>query len=164
MFRSILGATLLTACWLIINPVAAHDFKAGSLEIKHPWARPTVATMKNGAAYMLIFDSSGTADRLVSATTPVAERVEFHTNSMEGGVVRMRQLKAVDVPAKGHATLEPGKAHLMLVSLKNQLKAGDSFPLNLVFEKAGAATVTVTVQKPKLSEHDDTSPPAHSGH
>ncbi len=164
MLRPILRMTLLTACWLVFNPAIAHDFKAGSLEIKHPWARPTVATMKNGAAYMLIFDSSETADRLVSATTPVAERVEFHTNSMEGGVVRMRQLEAVDVPAQGHATLEPGKTHLMLVSLKNQLKAGDSFPLDLVFEKAGPVTVMVAIQKPKLSEHDDTSPPAHSGH
>ena len=152
---------LLVSCWcLTVAPVFANDFKTGSLTIRHPWARPTVASMANGAVYLLVFADEKAKDRLVAAATPVAERVEFHTTTTDGGVARMRQLDAVDVPG----VFKPGGTHLMLVGLKGALRVGEAFPLRLEFEKAGGIDVSVTVQKAPLTDHDDASPPAHSGH
>ena len=152
---------LLLASWcLVAAPADADDYKAGSLTIRHPWARPTVASMANGAVYMAVLGDQGARDRLVSASTPVAGQVEFHTSTTENGIARMRQLDAVDVPS----VLEPSGTHLMLVTLKTQLAMDEPFPLRLVFEKAGPVDVTVSVQRAPASDHDDASPPAHSGH
>jgi copper(I)-binding protein len=73
---------------------------------------------------------------------------------MEGDVMRMRQVDAIDVPAGQAVELKPGSFHLMLMGLKAPLKAGDRFPLTLKFEKAGEVKVDVAVQTgPAAAEH-----------
>lgn len=115
------------------------------LEVKDAWARATPGNAPNGAAYMTI--QSPTADRLVSAATPVAKRAELHTMSMQGMVMKMRPLPGLDIPAGGTVTLKPDGEHVMLLGLTHPLREGQSFPLTLDFEKAGSRTVTVTVEK-----------------
>ncbi len=97
-----------------------------------------------GVAWLTI-RNSGEADRLVGAETPAAERVELHKHVHEGGVMMMRRLEAIDIPAGGEAALEPGGDHLMLFRLEAGLKTGSTFPLTLLFEKTGAVTVEVRV-------------------
>ncbi|HEX3417160.1 MAG TPA: copper chaperone PCu(A)C, partial [Stellaceae bacterium] len=87
------------------------------------------------------------ADRLVSASTPVAKKAELHTMSMQGMVMKMRPISGVDIPAGQAVSLKPGGEHIMLMGLNQPLREGQSFPLNLDFEKAGQRTVTVTVEK-----------------
>ncbi|MDF1790572.1 MAG: copper chaperone PCu(A)C, partial [Thalassobaculaceae bacterium] len=99
----------------------------------------------NGAAYLTIRNAGGSVDRLVAASTPVADRAELHTHLKDGDVMKMRAIEAVEVPADGMAMLAPGGDHLMLMGLKAPLKEGESFPITLVFEKAGEMTVTVAV-------------------
>ena len=115
------------------------------LEVGNAWARATPGNAPNGAAYVTI-QSSG-ADRLVSASTPVAKKAELHTMSMQGMVMKMRPLSGLDVPAAKPVTLKPGGDHIMLLGLEHPLREGQSFPLTLDFEKAGSRTVTVTVEK-----------------
>jgi copper(I)-binding protein len=115
------------------------------LEVDNAWAGATPGKAENGAAYVTI--TSPTADRLVSASTPVAKKAELHTMSMQGMVMKMRPISGVDIPAGQPVSLKPGGEHIMLMGLNQPLREGQSFPLTLDFEKAGPRTVTVTVEK-----------------
>src|SRR5437763_6929863 len=115
------------------------------LEINNAWAGATPGKAENGAAYVTI--TSPTADRLVSASTPVAKKAELHTMSMRGMVMKMRPISSLDIPAGQPVSLKPGGEHIMLMGLDQPLREGQSFPLTLDFEKAGPRTVTVTVEK-----------------
>jgi copper(I)-binding protein len=128
---------------------AAH----AQVKVETPWARPTVQGQMAGGGFLRL--QSAQADRLVGGSTPAAGRVELHTMKMEGDVMRMRQLDAIELPAGKPVALEPGGLHLMLMDLKAPLKAGDSFPLTLEFEKAGKVKVDVKVQAgaPAPGEH-----------
>lgn len=115
------------------------------LEINDAWARATPGKSENGAAYLTI--QSPTADRLVSASSPVAKKAELHTMSMQGMVMKMRPIAGLDIPAGQPVALKPGGEHIMLMGLHQPLHEGQSFPLTIDFEKAGPRTVTVTVEK-----------------
>ena len=115
------------------------------LEVNNAWAGATPGKSENGAAYLTI--QSPTADRLVSASSPVAKKAELHTMSMQGMVMKMRPIAGLDIPAGQPVTLKPGGEHIMLLGLNQTLHEGQSFPLTLDFEKAGPRTVTVTVEK-----------------
>jgi copper(I)-binding protein len=130
------------ACLLVAGAAAA---QTGQVELKDAWARATPGKAENGAAYLTIVSPG--ADRLVSLSTPVAKKAELHTMTTEGGVMKMRPLDGLDVPADQPVTLKPGGAHIMLMGLNQPLQAGQSFPLTLSFEKAGQREVTVAVEK-----------------
>jgi copper(I)-binding protein len=141
----------------IAAPVAAHDFKAGSLTLQHPWTRATAG--KVGAGYTIIANSGKTADQLVSASSPAVDKVEIHTMTMDGGVMKMRPLPdGIAIPAGGTAKLAPGGYHLMLLGLKAPLVEGKLVPLTLNFAKAGPVKVQLKV------EAADASEPAHADH
>ena len=123
----------------------AHDYKVGALTIDHPYARPTSAVQPIGGGYLKVVNT-GAADRLLAASSPVATSVEMHSMAMQGDVMRMRELTAIDLPAGKTVELKPGGLHLMLIGLKAPLVAGQSFALKLKFEKAGAITVDVKVE------------------
>jgi copper(I)-binding protein len=115
------------------------------LEVSNAWARATPDKADNGVAYLSI--QSPTADRLVSASTPVAKTAELHTMSMQGMVMKMRPLDGLDIPPGQPVALKPGGEHIMLLGLNHPLREGQSFPLILNFEKAGSRTVTVSIAK-----------------
>jgi len=97
---------------------------------------------------MKIHNRQSVEDRLVSATTEVAEVVELHTTKMEGGMHRMEQVPFIAVPPNGMVELRPRGLHIMLIRLKQPLRVGDSFSLTLRFDKAGRVTVQVPVREP----------------
>jgi hypothetical protein len=149
-----------TSRWLIPLALAAaaalaqaHDYTAGALHIAHPWARATAQGQRTGGAYLAI-DNHGTADRLLSVRGEVAEALQLHSMTLKDNVMHMREVDAVDVPAGGKVTLEPGGLHIMLVGLKAPLAAGSSFPLTLKFEKAGEVKVEVKVESGMPAGHD----------
>jgi periplasmic copper chaperone A len=139
---AILGAALLALAGLGAH---ADDSKAGSLRIVQPWARATVAGQTAGGAFLRI-ENGGAADRLLSASAPVAGSVELHTMAMDGDVMRMHAVPAIDLPAGKTVEFEPGGLHIMFIGLKAPLAEGATIPLRLKFEKAGEVQVTVKVQ------------------
>ena len=149
--RSLLAATLAAAS----IGAAAHDFKAGPIRIDHPYARATVPGQPNGGGFLKLSNEGPTADKLVAATSARAGSIELHTMRMEGDVMRMRQVDAIELPAGGSVELKPGGMHLMFIGLKAPLRNGDTFPMTLRFEKAGEVVVTVNVEVPQTAE------PAH---
>ena len=108
---------------------------AANISVTDAWARATVPGQKVSGAYMQI--QSDADARLLSVSSPAVPRVEVHEMKMDGGVMRMRELKAVDLPKGKTVLLEPGGFHLMLMNLKNPIAAGDIIPLTLVVESGG---------------------------
>ena len=139
-------ALIFSSLIAISSAFAGADVKVGDVTIVHPWARATPGAVKNSAAFM-VFDNKGAADKLLSATGDVAREIQIHSMITEAGVMKMREIKSLDIPASGKAELKPGGYHIMLIGLKDGLKEGQKFPLKLKFEKAGEVIVEVTAEK-----------------
>lgn len=136
---------VLGALALMAAGARADDMTAGPLTIRDVWSRATPA--RTGVAYLTVFNGGTEADRLVGVESPVADRVELHTHAMKGDIMEMRRIDGVDVHPGEPAVLAPGGSHVMLIGLKAPLRAGDHFPLTLVFRKAGKVTVEAAVGK-----------------
>lgn len=146
MIRNVVLATFIGLLALGSLSSYGHEYRAGNLHIDHPHARPTPPGGRTGAAYFSIANKGSQADRLLSASSPRAAGVELHSMSMDGNVMRMRSVPAVALPAGATVKLEPGGLHVMVTGLKQPLKAGERFPMTLVFEKSGPVTVEIAVE------------------
>lgn len=125
----------------------AHDYTHGSLHIVHPWARATPPSAPAGGGYVTLTNKGASADRLVSARSAAAQKVEIHEMKMEGSVMRMRELeKGIELPAGGTVTLMPGGLHIMFMGLKAPFQKDGRVPVTLVFEKAGPIDVEFMVE------------------
>ena len=109
------------------------------------WSRATAPGARIAAGYMTIRNAGKTPDKLVSASSPAAEKVETHVTVKDGDIFRMREVKGYDIPAGGSFELKPGGAHLMLVNVKAPLKEGEKVPLTLRFEHAGQVKTELQV-------------------
>jgi copper(I)-binding protein len=135
------------ACALLAAPpAAAHGYGVGDLQVRHPWTGATPPGASVAAGYLEIRNSGRQPDRVVGASTPAADGVEFHVQRLEGEVLKMRQVKDFEVPARERLTLRPGGSHLMLVGLKKPLAKGERVPLTLRFERAGEIQIELEVQ------------------
>lgn len=131
---------------------------AAPLTLDTPWIRETPPASKVGAGYVAIVNGGSAGDRLLSAATPVAARVEIHSMMIDQGVMRMRPVEGgLAVPAKGVVVLKPGSYHLMLLGLKRPLKRGDSVPMTLRFARGGSVSARFRVEavdyKPAEASH-----------
>jgi copper(I)-binding protein len=100
----------------------------------------------NGAVYVTLTNAGAQADSLVSASSNAAQTVELHEAKNEGGVMKMRPVQAIPVPAKGKTELKPGGYHIMLMGLKHDLKPGENVPVTLKFERGGELRVEAAVK------------------
>ena len=108
---------------------------AANISVSDAWARATMPGQKVSAAYMQI--QSDADARLIGASSPVVPRVEVHEMKMDGDVMRMREVKAIDLPKGKTVMLQPGGLHVMLMNLPKPIAAGDIIPLVLVVESGG---------------------------
>ncbi len=140
------NAWIAAALAIFLSPAlgSAHEYEAGGITVAHPWARATPGGATVGAAYVEI--TSKDADTLIAASSPAAGRVEIHTHGMDDGIMKMRKLDKLGIPAGGSALLKPSGDHIMLLDLKAPLKEGDLLPITLVFEKAGEVKIDATVE------------------
>jgi periplasmic copper chaperone A len=133
----------------------AHDYTLNGLHIEHPYARPTVPMQRSGGAYLTIENRGKDGDKLVGASSPIAESVEIHTMAMDGNVMKMREVDGVELKPESKVEMMPGHGyHLMMSGLRQPLKAGDKFPMTLTFEKAGKTEVSVVVSDPNAAPND----------
>jgi hypothetical protein len=138
--RSLLACAALVLALSTAAPAIAQS----PPKVEGAWARPTVAGQAGGGGFLKI--TSATADRLVSASAPISKTVELHTMQMDGNVMRMREIPAIEIPAGQTVELKPGGLHVMFIGLTQTLDNGASFPLTLRFEKAGEVKVDVQVR------------------
>lgn len=161
--RRWLCATTLCA---LAPELSAHDFRAGKVMIDHPYATPTPAAATTGAVYFRALQNQGSElERLLGARCAVAASVEIHQMTMDGDVMRMRALPALELPPGQE--LRPrhgGPLHLMLIGLRRPLLVGDRFALELEFERAGRKEVTVWVQQPRADRKGRSTPDTGHSH
>jgi copper(I)-binding protein len=115
------------------------------IEIENAWTRATPPGAETAAGYLTIRNRSSSPDHLLRAASPLAARVETHLHLHDGDVMRMRQVKGYDIPARGSLELKPGVAHLMFVDIKRPFKEGEKIPVTLRFERAGEMKVEFRV-------------------
>lgn len=111
--------------------------------ISDVWVKATVPGSTVSAAYMQI--KSATPLKLVKAASPAAGIVEIHDMKMKDGVMEMKAMDALDVPAGTTVELKPGSVHVMMMKVKKPISKGDKVPLTLTFEGAGSKPVVVTL-------------------
>jgi periplasmic copper chaperone A len=147
MTRRLAWIPLTLAAGLAALPaLAADQYRLESLRIDHPFARATPPGAKTGGVFLTVDNAGNTADRLVRASTPVAAAVALHQVVLDNGVMRMRAVPSVEVIPGGRLELTPSGYHLMLLDLKQPLKAGERFPLTLTFEHGGSILISVGVE------------------
>lgn len=148
---TLLGLT--ASSWAQETTVHSAEAKKGhyaatlaNLGIGQPWSRAVPPTSPTGAVFVEI-DNQGPVDHLLAAHAEIAETLELHTHLEQDGLLRMVQVDRIEVPGpNGRLELRPGGYHIMLIGLKQPLREGDSFPLQLEFERSGLVELTVEVR------------------
>ena len=140
---------VMAAAVMIAGTNIAHamDYKVGTIVVSEPWARASASPMaKAGAAYLTLVNTGQEMDRLLTAESPAAGKVELHTVLMEGGVMKMRQVNAIEVHPGAPTVLRPGGLHVMMMGLHAPLKEGEMLTVTLTFEEAGKITVDAPIR------------------
>lgn len=140
------------------------EVQQASIQVTTAWSRELPPTAPVGAAFMHIENHSEQADRLISAQSSIADVTELHAHIHAGDVMRMVKVESIDIPAHGDLTLEPGGYHVMLIDLKKPLIAGETLPLTLQFEHAGAMDITVNIKSSDAGTSVEQPEMDHSAH
>ncbi|MFA7281300.1 MAG: copper chaperone PCu(A)C [Sterolibacterium sp.] len=139
---------------LVLLLMAFSTLAVAGVTVKEPWARGTVVGQTASGAFMELTASENAA--LLEASSPVAGVVEVHEMSLDNGVMKMRAVPRLDLPAGKPVTLKPGGYHIMLMDLKKQLKKGESVPLTLKIEGKDKKVSSIEV---KAEVRELTAPP-----
>jgi hypothetical protein len=149
--------TLLAAAAALASLAATAEGPASALSVERAWARATPPGTAVAAAYLVIDNRGGTADRLLSVSTPRAGQAEVHATVRDMDIVRMRRIDPLHVGAGERVTFDPGGTHIMLMGLKSPLLEGERLPLELKFERAGTVRVEAEVRAATATD-------PHAGH
>jgi copper(I)-binding protein len=142
--RFLVPTLLLT---LLATGASAEDYKVGTLQISQPWTRATPKGAAVAGGYLKITNTGTAPDRLLGGSTALAKRFEIHEMSMDGGVMKMRELKdGLDIAPGATVELKPGSYHIMMMNLSRPLAKGERVKAVLNFEKAGKADVEFAVE------------------
>jgi copper(I)-binding protein len=126
-------------------PPQAHA-SAQDVVVSDAWSRPVPAGLQTGVVYMALTNRTPVADRLISAASPVATKMELHRSSMVGGMMTMTPVPGgLAIPPHSRVDIAPNGYHFMLIGLRKGLEPGQSFPVTLRFARAGLVTVKVKV-------------------
>ncbi|MBI1186006.1 MAG: copper chaperone PCu(A)C [Alphaproteobacteria bacterium] len=148
LIYSCMAAVVLASCGQTSTQTAADApaAAAAAVTIEDGWAAVTPNGASVAAGYGVIRNNATAPDRLIGASSPMAGRVEIHEMVMDGAVMQMREWASFTAPARGAVTLEPGGAHIMFMDIAGPFREGDSVPLTLVFENAGAVEASLPVR------------------
>jgi copper(I)-binding protein len=120
---------------------------AETIEVQDAYVRAVPPGQPNSAAFMRITNHGGDDRALLAAASDQAEVVELHTHRMEDGMMRMRQVEQIELPAGERVTLEPGGLHVMLIGLTETLAPGDQVALTLGFDDGSNQTLSLPVKR-----------------
>ena len=118
---------------------------ATGIEVSAAWSRALPPVVKVGAAYLRITNSKSAAITLVGAEANISARAELHEHAHVNGMMKMRQLHQVEIPAGDTVTFAPHGLHIMLFGLSKSLDAGTDYELTLVFASGERVTLAVQV-------------------
>lgn len=145
-----LVATMLAAGLAAATPAVAAE---GPISVSDAWSRPGLPD-RPAAGYLTIHHSGAEADRLTAAASPAFPEIELHLSRMQDGVMKMQRVTAIEIPPGGTVTLAPGGYHLMLFGAETPFAEGETFPLTLTFDGAGAIETSVSVERRAVGHSD----------
>lgn len=140
------AALVSTLAAILASAPAAWAQTAAAVKVEGAWARASVQGQKGTGAFMQLTARDGA--RLVRAESPAAGVTEVHEMKMEGDVMKMRAVPALDLPAGKTVELKPGGYHVMLLDLKAPLAKDSSVPITLVFQDAKGAESKLELSVP----------------
>jgi len=172
---AVVALVLVASAALVVSACSSSGsssttFKSKNIVVSNVWARESAGAADNGAVYLTIENTSGTVDKLFSASVPqsFAKGASIHEMVMGDGttattmamdssssttagsgsssMMSMKEVSSVTIPANGTVTFEPGGYHIMLTGLAAPLKNGQKFDVNLGFLNGGVIKVTATVK------------------
>ncbi|AMN41655.1 copper chaperone PCu(A)C [Rhodoplanes sp. Z2-YC6860] len=147
MKSALSAVTLAISLALAASAASAHEYKAGSIEIKHPWSRATPKGATVAGGYMKLTNTGATPDRLIGGSTEIAGKFEIHEMSMDNGVMKMRPLvDGVEIKPGETVEFKPGGYHLMFVGITQPVAQGKRVKGTLEFEKAGKVDVEYAIE------------------
>ena len=128
---------------------------AGDITVKDPYMRSSTPSSVTGAAFLVLMNAGSADDRLIAASSEIADRVELHTHKEDAnGVMKMMEVEEGFVlPAEGMHALARGGDHIMFMGLKRPLEQGEEVTVTLTFEKAGDIEVTIPVDRERKPDH-----------
>ncbi|WDS35787.1 copper chaperone PCu(A)C [Pseudoxanthomonas sp.] len=149
---------VFTAALLLLSTFV-HGATPAGVQVSNAWMRATPPQAPTAAGYLTVTNHGSQPDRLLSISSDAAERVELHSNDMQGGVMRMRRLDdGVALPAGGSIALAPSGTHLMFIAPRRPLLAGQVVTATLRFAHAAPQVVQFKVMPlgatPSSHDHD----------
>lgn len=129
--------------------VSAMATQAEHIEVSNPYAREVPPGAPASASFMTLTNNSDQDIKITQADSEVSKVVELHTHTNDNGVMRMRKIPNITVPANGQAVLQPGGLHIMLIGPHQPLKAGQSIDVDLTFEDGSHKQVSMPVKSLK---------------
>jgi periplasmic copper chaperone A len=145
------SSPLLAAVFLATVSMAT---QGAEVAIGDPYVRAVPPGQANSAVFMSLENRSDQDQALVAAESDVSEIVELHTHIEEGGMMRMRQIEKIDVPAGETVILQPGGLHVMLIGLRQALEPDQTIDLTLVFEDGSRMPVQAPVRRIQMQPKD----------
>ncbi|MGR5154331.1 copper chaperone PCu(A)C [Photobacterium swingsii] len=135
--KTLVFSTLLLASTTASADVMVHD----------AYARATPPNAVNSAIFMHLMNNDDTARQVIDAQSNAADVVELHNHIMSDGMMQMRKVGSIAIPANGMAELKPGGMHIMLLGLKDDLKEGEDVKLTLKFANGETKELSIPVKK-----------------
>ncbi|MDK9736142.1 copper chaperone PCu(A)C [Vibrio sp. D404a] len=142
-----LNTLILFIATLFTAQVFAHEYTADSIQIDHPWSREAPPNATVIAGFFQLKNLAEKDDFLISASTPIADRVEIHTHEMEDGMMKMIKVDNVRLATQETVMFKPGGYHLMIFNPNKPYKKGERFPMTLQFKNAGKVEVELAVEE-----------------
>lgn len=127
---------------------AEHAAPQEGVIVSDGWAPPTPNGVNVSAGFLTIVNHTGSDDRIVAVTSPRAGRVEIHEMALVGAVMQMRPVESLAAAAGQTVTLAPGGLHLMFYEVTQPFAQGETIPVQITFERAGAMDVALAVRPP----------------
>ena len=153
---AMLSLSLMTG----LTSQAALASQADDITVSAPFAREVPPGAPASASFMTLENSSDKAIKIVSADSGVSKVVELHTHTNDNGVMRMRKIPFIEIPASGKTELKPGGLHIMLIGPHEPLKKGQEIKVTLQFEDGSSKEVSMPVKsimgmmKPGMNNHN----------
>ncbi len=118
---------------------------ADQIRVSDAWIRASAPGQQVAAVY---FDIVSAVDaKLVAIDTGIAQVAEFHQMTVvDSGIMRMRAMPTVDLPAGITVSLKPGGIHVMLFELEKSLRAGERIPFELSVEDVNGRQTKLKIE------------------
>ncbi|MFA5242992.1 MAG: copper chaperone PCu(A)C [Sulfuricella sp.] len=146
-----LSTLAIAAAFAVAAPSFAAGTAADNVTVSDPYVRLAPPGQMVTGAFLMLKNNDDKDHKVVKADNAASKVTELHTHTMEGGMMKMRQVKDIEIKAKGETALKPGGLHIMLIDLKQPLKEGENVAINVTFEDGSSKKFDAQVRKPQAA-------------